>query len=122
MSAPGLNTFQQIDHPILPKANADDRSRQEFAKSLKGYIQGAILPGVKLAYENRSASAFERETGKPPQDRRDVRKAMLHDPYFQGYVSLNRISQELMWRSVIDSVDRQLPALIEKVDNIPSAG
>ena len=122
MSEMGLNVFQQIDHPILPKSNADERSRQEFVKSLKGYIQGAILPGVKLAYENRSAAAFERDTGTPPKDRWDVRKAMLRDPYFQGYVSVNRISQELMWRSVIDSVDRQLPALIDKVGEIPSAG
>ena len=122
MSEMGLNVFQQIDHPILPKSNADERSRQEFVKSLKGYIQGAILPGVKLAYENRSAAAFERDTGTPPKDRWDVRKAMLRDPYFQGYVSVNRISQELMWRSVIDSVDRQLPALINKVGEIPSAG
>ena len=122
MSAPNLNTFQQLDHPILPKSNADERSRQEFVKSLKGYIQNAILPGVKLAYENRSAANFKQETGSAPKDRWDVRKAMLPDPYFQGYVSINRLSQELMWRSVIDSVDRQLPELIEKVDTIKSVG
>jgi len=117
-----LNTFQQIDHPILPNANVDERSRQEFVKSLKGYIQQSILPGVKLAYENRSADAFKRETGAVPKDRWEVRKTMLKDPYFQGYVSINRIAQELMWRSVIDSVDRQLPELINKVVEIPSAG
>lgn len=122
MADMGLNTFQQIDHPILPKANADETSRQEFVKSLKGYIQNSILPGVKLAYENRSAGAFKRETGDAPKDRWDVRKAMVKDPYFQGYVSINRIAQELMWRSVIDSVDRQLPDLIGKVGEIPPAG
>ena len=122
MSDMGLNTFQQIDHPILPDPNADELSRQEFVKSLKGYIQQSILPGVKLAYENRGASEFKRETGQKPKDRWEVRKTMLKDPYFQGYVSINRIAQELMWRSVIDSVDRQLDDLIEKVDEIPSVG
>jgi len=117
-----LNTFQQIPHPILPKADPDERSRQEFVKSLRGYIQGAVLPGVKLAYDKRSAPKFAKETGSPPKDRWDVRKAMLKDPYFQGYVSLNRISQELMWRSVIESVDRQLPNLIDTAQAIKSAG
>jgi len=122
MSAANLNTFQQIDHPILPASTADELSRQEFVKSFKGYIQNAILPGVKLAYDVRSAPAFAKSTGAAPKDRWEVRKAMLSDPYFQGYVSLNRLSQELMWRSVIDSVDRQLPELIGKVDEIKTVG
>ena len=122
MSVANLNTFQQIDHPILPASTADELSRQEFVKSFKGYIQNAILPGVKLAYDVRSAPAFAKSTGSAPKDRWEVRKAMLSDPYFQGYVSLNRLSQELMWRSVIDSVDRQLPELIGKVDEIKTVG
>lgn len=122
MSASNLNTFQQIDHPILPMSTADELSRQEFVKSFKGYIQNAILPGVRLAYDVRSGPAFTKSTGAAPKDRWEVRKAMLSDPYFQGYVSLSRISQELMWRSVIESVDRQLPELISKVDEIKSVG
>jgi hypothetical protein len=40
-----LNTFQQADHPILPKANHDERSRQEFTKSFKQFIQAGCCPG-----------------------------------------------------------------------------
>ena len=117
-----LNTFQQVPHPILPVATADELSRQEFVKSLKSYIQSDILPGLKLSYDVRSAPAYAKEHGQLPNDRRAVRKAMKVDPYFQGYVSLQRISQELMWRSVIESVDRQLPDLIAKVDTIEGVG
>ena len=122
MAENSLNTFQQISHPILPVANADELSRQEFVKSFKSYIQSDILPGLKLSYDVRSAPAYAREHGEPPKDRWAVRKAMKSDPYFQGYVSLQRISQELMWRSVIESVDRQLPELIAKVDTIEGVG
>lgn len=122
MAVENLNIFQQQDHPILPEANADERSRQEFTKSFKQYIQSGILPGVKLAFEERAAPAYKRATGKPADDRWTVREAMNDDPYFQGYVSLQRISQELMWRSVVDSVDRQLPELISKVDEIKDVG
>ncbi len=122
MAVENLNIFQQLPHPILPEANADERSRQEFVKSFKQYIQSGVLPGVKLAFETRAAPAYKRDTGKDADDRWSVREAMNPDPYFQGYVSLQRISQELMWRSVIDSVDRQLPELISKVDEIKDVG
>jgi ubiquinone/menaquinone biosynthesis C-methylase UbiE len=39
---------------------------------------------------------------------------MVVNPYFQTYASLNRVSQELLWDTVIDSVERQLPELMEK--------
>ena len=100
MTDSALNTFQQISHPIFPDATADELSRQEFVKSLKSYIQSDILPGLKLSYDVRSAPAYAEENGELPKDRWAVRKAMKHDPYFQGYVSLQRISQELMWRYV----------------------
>ncbi|MCU0890701.1 MAG: class I SAM-dependent methyltransferase [Sandarakinorhabdus sp.] len=106
-----LNTFQQADHPVLPKADADERARQEFTKSLKGFVQSGLLPGLGPVFGARAAKHFEREHGRAPADRHDIRKAMLVDPYFQTYAATNRIAQELLWDSVIDSIERQLPAL-----------
>lgn len=106
-----LNTFQQGDHPVLPKADADERARQEFIKSLKGFVQSGLLPGLGPVFASRAAKRFEREQGRAPADRHDIRKAMLADPYFQTYAATNRIAQELLWDSVIDSIERQLPAL-----------
>ena len=99
---------------MLPNITHDDASRQEFAKSLKGYIQQSMLPGLQPIYENRVAKNFEREHGRPPENRLDIRKGMLPDNYFQLYASINRISQELLWESVNVSIDRELPELIEK--------
>ena len=106
-----LNTFQQGDHPVLPKADADERARQEFTKSLKGFVQSGLLPGLGPVFASRAAKRFERGQGRAPADRHDIRKAMLADPYFQTYAATNRIAQELLWDSVIDSIERQLPAL-----------
>ena len=106
-----LNTFQQGDHPVLPKADADERARQEFTKSLKGFVQSGLLPGLGPVFASRAAKRFERGQGRAPADRHDIRKAMLADPYCQTYAATNRIAQELLWDSVIDSIERQLPAL-----------
>lgn len=106
-----LNTFQQGIHPVLPKPNHDEAARQEFAKSLKGFVQGRLLPGLGPVHGSRAAKRFEKAHGRPPADRHDIRKAMVGDEYFQHYAATNRIAQELIWDTVIDSIERQLPAL-----------
>ena len=106
-----LNTFQQGDHPVLPKPDHDERARQEFTKSLKGFVQSALLPGLGPVFKARAGKRFEREQGRAPANRQDIRKAMLPDPYFQHYAATNRIAQELIWDSVIDTIERQLPEI-----------
>ncbi|MGI4730766.1 class I SAM-dependent methyltransferase [uncultured Sphingomonas sp.] len=106
-----LNTFQQHFHDALPSATPDEAARQEFAKSLKQFVQQGILPGLGPVYKARATARFERETGRAPADRHDIRKAMTPDPYFQHYAAVNRISQELLWDSVIDSIDRDADAV-----------
>jgi len=109
-----LNTFQQADHGVLPEATPEEAARQEFVKSLKHFIQQGILPGLGPVYRTRAAERFEKEAGRAPADRHDIRKAMVPDTYFQHYAAVNRISQELLWDSVIDSIDREGDALIER--------
>lgn len=111
MSVEMVNIFQQADHPVLPKATHDERARQEFAKSLKGFVQQGLLPGLGPVFQGRVARAFEKSHGRPPANRHDIRRAMVEDLYFQHYAATNRIAQELLWESVIDSIERDLPAL-----------
>lgn len=116
-----LNTFQQADHPILPKATADEASRQEFTKSFKGFIQSTLLPGLTPVYKTRVSKRFEKEHGRAPVDRRDIRSGMVKDMYFQHYAAANRVAQELLWDSVASSIDRQLPELIEKARELSAS-
>lgn len=110
-----LNTFQQRQHEILPTATPDELARQEFVKSLKGFVQQSLLPGLGPIFRARAGRRYERETGVAPSDRHDIRKAMVPDTYFQHYAAVNRISQEMLWDSVIDSLDDRLDALAEKL-------
>jgi SAM-dependent methyltransferase len=112
-----LNTFQQSWHAMLPSNSIDEGARQEFAKSLKQFIQQSILPGLGPVYQTRAARRFERESGRAPADRHDIRKAMTPDLYFQSYAAVNRISQELLWDSVIDSIDHDLDRLRSEAES-----
>ncbi|MFN7173165.1 MAG: class I SAM-dependent methyltransferase [Thermaurantiacus tibetensis] len=113
MTVQMLNIFQQAEHPVLPRPTHDERARQDFAKAMKTFVQQGLLPGLDPVFRNRAAPRFARETGRPPETRHDIRKAMLADPYFQLYAGANRIAQELLWDSVIDSIERQHEALNE---------
>jgi 2-polyprenyl-3-methyl-5-hydroxy-6-metoxy-1,4-benzoquinol methylase len=116
-----LNCFQQAHHDMLPNITHDEASRQEFAKSLKGFIQSSLLPGLQPIYENRVAKQFQREHGRLPENRLDIRKGMLPNHYFQLYASINRIAQELLWESTNVSVERELPELIEKAKKLSAS-
>ena len=116
-----LNVFQQAPHGILPQATPDEASRQEFVKSLKQYIQGNILPGLGPVYQTRAAQNYARDKGRAPADRHEIRRAMVTDAYFQNYAAVNRISQELMWDSVIDSVERDRQSIEEKIEQYSAA-
>lgn len=116
-----VNTFQQHEHAALPRANHDERARQEFTKSLKQFVQQGLLPGLTPVYQHRAAKAFEKEHGKPPADRWDIRKAMVKDLYFQHYAATNRIAQELLWEAVIGSVERQLPELEKAIAELTAS-
>lgn len=106
-----LNTFQQQLHAMLPTPTSEEASRQEFAKSLKHFIQQGLLPGLHPIYSGRASVRFEKEAGRAPVDRHDIRKAMVPDNYFRHYAAVNRISQELLWDSVIDSIEREEESL-----------
>ncbi len=105
-----LNTFQQQMHEMIPETSLDERARQEFAKSFKQFIQSDLLPGLYPTYATGVAE-FERDKGRAPENRREVREFMLDKPTFQTYASANRVAQELLWESVLTSIDRQLPTL-----------
>ena len=106
--------YEQTQHEMLPHATHDEQARQNFVQSLKVHLATSVSPGNKAVYEKRAKPRFERENKHVPQDRHDVRRVMKDEPYYQTWSALLRTSQEMMWDSVATSVERQLPALIER--------
>lgn len=102
----------QLAHPMLPSPDRDELARQEFVRSFKSFIQSDIVPGVHAVYAGEVKPRFETEHGRAPRDRHEIRKLMVEHPLFQTYASLQRVSQELLWDTVLDSVERELPELV----------
>lgn len=111
--APG----EQELHDVLPRPNGDELARQEFVKSLKYHLSTRIAPGIRDTYEKRLAPEFAARTGRMPANRREVRELIAREPYYRTWSALERTSQEMLWRSVQVSIERQWPDLMAAAAN-----
>ena len=100
-------------HDMLPTPDHDEQARQDFVASLRGHLSGRLMPGAYQIYERRVAPALRAELGREP-DETEVRRAMTREPYYQFWSAMQRRSQEMLWESVIDPTERELPALIDR--------
>ncbi len=121
----GSNAFfavPQAQHPLLVAPERDERARQDFVRSFKAYIQSDIVPAVHAVYHHEVRPDFERRHGRTPRDRHEIRELMVRHPMFRTYASLQRVSQELLWDTVLDSVERELPELVRRSAATGGAG
>lgn len=114
MNSHEIALMPQAEHDMLPLPDGAERSRQDFIRSFKAVLQSDVEPGLEKTYHGKVKVDFAKEHGREPQDRQEIRKALIQNPYFKAFGSLTRVSQELLWDTVLDSVERQLPDLIDR--------
>lgn len=113
MTTATLDLNRQLEHGALATPTSEEESRQMFVKSLKYHLATRVAPGNKLAYEARVLPQAQK-AGIEPKDYHDIRALMSEDPYHRLWSAMQRTSQEMMWRSVQVSVERQIDELQEK--------
>ena len=112
---------KQAIHDMLPLATHDEAARQDFVFALRKEVIFESRVGNRTVYDKRVRPAFEKRHGRVPKDRHEVQKAMLADPYAQFTSALRLTTQEVMWDSVGESVERQLAGLIRKSKSFKKA-
>jgi hypothetical protein len=116
------NAHEQFAHAMLPETTVDEFSRQEFVKSFKLHLANKVSPNNRVVYERQVKPAFEKEHGRAPKNRHEIRKVMNRDDHYKTWSSLLRTSQEMMWASCQVPVARQLDALIDTAKTANGAG
>jgi ubiquinone/menaquinone biosynthesis C-methylase UbiE len=101
-------------HEMLPTTRHDEQARQDFVEAFRGHLSGTLMPGAYRVYQASVEPAFRKRHGRPPADHDEVRDVMTQNPYYQFWSAMQRRSQEMLWESVIDPTERQLPGLIER--------
>jgi SAM-dependent methyltransferase len=112
----------ELSHDLKTPHDRDSLARQDFISSLRGFILNDMASGMRARFEDAVAPAFARQEGRPPQTQDDVHAAMRKDLYFKFYSAVRYNAQEMVWRSVIPSVEAALPALTQKIDQLSKAG
>jgi ubiquinone/menaquinone biosynthesis C-methylase UbiE len=105
---------ETLPHSMLPRANHDELAGQQFVQAMKVHVSSQITAGNHKIYDHVARPRFEKEHKRAPKTRHEVRRLMEDEPYHQMWGSLMRLGQELMWDTIIGSVDRQLEDLISR--------
>jgi len=101
-------------HALFPGSGSDDDARFDFLANLNGFLAGQVLPRVREAYVGRVLPEFERDHGRPPGNRHEVRRALSGDPTYQLWSALRRSTMEMRQQAGRGLVLRQLAALVAR--------
>ena len=113
--------LKDLSHGLRVTPSRDERTRQEFVASLRNHILADMAASMRAHYEQRVLPAFERDHGRAPQDGDEVHDAMQEERYFRFYSSIRYNAQEMVFRSVIPVVDRNLEDLNVRVRARPGS-
>jgi ubiquinone/menaquinone biosynthesis C-methylase UbiE len=111
-----MNGFKK--HAMLPTPRHDEQARQDFVTAFRGHLSGTLMPGAYRVYQSRVEPEFQARHGRAPADQEEVRQVMTRNPYYQFWSAMQRRSQELLWESVIDPTERELPQLIGRLGRL----
>jgi 2-polyprenyl-3-methyl-5-hydroxy-6-metoxy-1,4-benzoquinol methylase len=112
----------QTLHALLSKPTADEFGRESFLASMREFLITDLYSGNELAYRARQVPAFQARHGRAPETYLEVKSVMETDKFFRAFSLLNRATQELLWDTVGESIERQLPAMHEALKTVPAAG
>jgi len=103
----------RLHHSLEIAKASDNRARERFASSLRGYILNTMANQMREDYEQNVAPALD-QAGQPlPEDGVGVHRLMRDRTAFRFYSSLRCTAQEMVWNSVIDSINQNVDMLTE---------
>lgn len=96
----------------------DEQARHAFVGTLKTILNGPLEDRLGAHYEQNLSAAFAAEHGRAPSSRDEARALLTKDPLFQMWGSLVYTSQNLLWQTAGDTVDRLRPDFEREVDRL----
>lgn len=115
------DSVPQQHHALLPRPAHDEQARQLFAQDMRRYILLDLPRQTRKVFEHgvkpRLAAADPERAG----DHRAVRDALWEQGFLRATTGLQRISQELLWNSVVPYVERNAGRINAEVEALASA-
>jgi SAM-dependent methyltransferase len=109
---------RSVRHDMLPRPTHDEAARQQFVVALKQHLNRQLRARNRELFEQAAAPRFQAERGRAPVSRDDIRTAMSAQPAYRAWSALARSAQELMWRSVLETIARERPRFRERLQRL----
>lgn len=97
-----------MSHPMMPATSHDERAELLFIRDLKTCMAEDLDP------QQRALVSAVSEAPDAPEGSVGLRRSLVEQETFRSWLGLRRMSQEMMWSSVGDVIDRQLDDLQAK--------
>jgi ubiquinone/menaquinone biosynthesis C-methylase UbiE len=105
-------------HEVFPDFSHDERARYNFLSNLNRFVSTAIAPGSKIGFEHQVAPQFEKENGRPFNDRHEVKDAIGKNTLYQNWAALRRCTMEMRQQNGRAVVLRQAKTLANNVQKL----
>ena len=109
-------------HAVFPQTDHDQTERYNFLAHLNRHLATEVMPGVTDAYEARALPEFVKQTGRVPEHRHEVRRALVKDSVFQTWSALRRNTMEMRQQAGRSVVLGQLGELLERTHALIAEG
>jgi ubiquinone/menaquinone biosynthesis C-methylase UbiE len=104
----------QHEHAMMTNRSHDEAERQNNVRTLRQSLLRKFAAGSREKFYREIKPRYEKQTGKPLDDYRQIRTEMLKGTYMKFQMGFHRVVQELMFESLVPPVEQQLPELIKK--------
>ena len=103
-----------VHHEMKVAPTPEEAARQTFMSSMRMYVLLDMANGMRTVYDTEVAPKFKRKNKRAPRDGIEVHRALKKDTFFKFYSSMLCNSQEMVFRSILPTVERSQDALNKK--------
>ncbi len=104
----------QGPHALLPTQSYDESARERCVASFRKFFSTELIPGNRALYREHLLPRFEAERGRAPATAEEVKELMDATYYYRASSLIGRATQELLWDTVGENVERQIDTLNDK--------
>ncbi|MEM7610243.1 MAG: class I SAM-dependent methyltransferase [Pseudomonadota bacterium] len=113
---PPITAAQQ--HGVYPQLNHDERARLNFVSACNRVVTTCLSPGNQTAYDAEVLPAFQKQHGRLPNSRHEVRRAMNDNSFHRLWGATRRNLMEIRQQAGAAVVLRQLDELAERARHL----
>jgi ubiquinone/menaquinone biosynthesis C-methylase UbiE len=101
-----------MTHPMLPTPTHDERTAQLFMRDLKSFMKAEFDPF--RAAMTAALEARLRDEGPDESHLTMLRERLFEEEAFRSSITFQRATQEMLWETIGESLDRQLDDLNDR--------